>query len=121
MYIRTNDQLGGLPSSYTYDTSLTGVGIYRLGEPSPPSGPITVGRLAGSLTNLVLWARHPILENKPLKPNTPEATEWSKILRNEVTPAFRDSSAEWRVGQLIFFSRHADVLGHFNDQPKDMQ
>ena len=92
-----------------------------LGNVTPPSGPITVGKLTGSLTNLVFWARHPDLEGKTLKPNTKEAVEWSKILKDEVTPALHNSSTEWRIGQLIFFSRHPDILGHFKDQPTDKQ
>ena len=92
-----------------------------LGDVTPPSGPITVAKFAGSLTNLVFWARHPDLEGKTLKPKTKEASEWSKILKDEVTPALHDSSTERRIGQLIFFSRHPDILGHFKEQPQDKQ
>jgi hypothetical protein len=92
-----------------------------LGDVAPPSGPITVAKLAGSLTNLVFWARHPVLKGQTLKPNTKEAAEWSQILKDEVRPALHNSSTQWRIGQLIFFARHPDILGHFKDQPKDKQ
>jgi hypothetical protein len=122
MYIRTQEGLGRLPTSYIYDSSINGIGEYiLLGDVTPPSGPITVAKLAGSLTNLVFWARHPNLEGKTLKAKTKEAAEWSKILKDEVTPALHNSSTERRIGQLIFFSRHPDILGHFKEQPRDKQ
>jgi hypothetical protein len=80
-----------------------------------------VSKLAGNLTNLVFWERNPTLAGQKLKPNTKEASEWSKILKDEVTPALRANSTEWTVGQLIFFSRHPEIRGHFKDQPKDKQ
>jgi hypothetical protein len=61
------------------------------------------------------------LEDKKLKPKTKEATEWSKILKDEVMPALLSGSNEWRIGQLIFFSRHPEIQGHFKEQPKDKQ
>jgi hypothetical protein len=122
MYIRTQGGLGQLPTTYFYDSPMKGVGGYMLlGDVTPPSGPITVAKLAGSLTNLVFWARHPNLEGQTLRPNTKEAAEWSLILKDEVRPALHNSSTERRIGQLIFFSRHPDILGHFKEQPQDKQ
>ena len=122
MYLRTHEALGQLPTSYFYDSPMNLVGGYMLlGEVTPPSGPITVSRLASSLTNLVFWARHPSLQGQPLRPNTKEAAERSQILKNEVRPALHNSSTQWRIGQLIFFSRHPGILGRFKDQPKDKQ
>ena len=116
MYIRTHEGLGRLP------TPMNVVGEYiLLGDVTPPSGPITVDKFAGSLTNLVFWARHPGLEGQTLRPNTKEAAEWSLILKNEVRPALHNSSTQWRIGQLIFFSRHPGILGHFKNEPKDKQ
>jgi len=91
------------------------------GEVTPPSGPITVARLTGGLTNLVFWARHPNLQGQTLTPGTKEAAEWSKILKDEVTSALHNSSTQYRIGQLIFFSRHPNILGHFKQQPQAQQ
>jgi len=122
MYIRTHEGLGRLPKTYFYDSPMKGLGAYMLlGNVTPPSGPITVAKLAGSLTNLVFWARHPTLEGQTLRPKTKEAAEWSQILKDEVRPALHNSSTQWRIGQLIFFGRHPEILGHFKDQSKDKQ
>jgi len=122
MYMRTRDTLGRLPTSYLYDSSISGIEQHTLlGDDKPPSGPITVTKLVGSLTNLVFWARNQDLEGRTLKPKTKEADQWSKILKEEVTPALHNSSTQRRIGQLIFFSRHPDILGHFQEQPKDKQ
>jgi hypothetical protein len=122
MYLRTHEALGQLPTSYFYDSPMNAVGGYTLlSDVTPPSGPITVAGLAGSLTNLVFWARHRSLEGQPLRPNTKEAAEWSQILKDEVRPALHNSSTQRRIVQLIFFSRHPAVLGHFKDQPQDKQ
>lgn len=122
MYIQTHEGLGRLPTPYFYDSSINGVGDYKLlGDVSPPSGPITVAKLAGSLTNLAFWARHPDLEGQTLRPNTKEAAQWSQILKDEVRPVLHNSSTQWRIGQLIFFARHPDILGHFKEQTKDKQ
>ena len=122
MYIQTHEGLGPLPKTYFYDSPMKGLGAYMLlGNVTPPSGPITVAKLAGSLTNLVFWARHPGLEGQTLRPKTKEAAEWGQILKDEVRPALHNSSTQWRIGQLIFFARHPDILGHFKDQPKDKQ
>jgi hypothetical protein len=120
MYIRTNGGLGQLSTPYLFGYSINGIGEY-VGDVTPPSGPITVAKLAASLTNLVFWVRHPNFEGKTLKPKTNEAAEWSKILKGEVRPALHNSSAQQRIGQLIFFSRHPDVRGKFKDQPQERQ
>lgn len=120
MYIRTHEGLGRFPTSYFHDSPMTELGGYMLlGDVTPPSGPITVAKLAGSLTNLVFWARHPDLQDRPLKPKTKEAAEWSRILKADVRPALHNSSTQRRIGQLIFFARHPDMLGRFKEQPKD--
>jgi len=121
MYIPISEGLGQLPTSYLSDSLINRVGEYELGHVMPPSGSITVAKLADSLTNLVFWARHQNLEGKTLRPKTNEAAEWSKILKDEVRPALHNSSTLWRIGQLIFFSRHPDVLGKFKVQPQDKQ
>ena len=92
-----------------------------LGDVTPPTGPITIAKLAGGLTNLVFWARHPNLEGQTLRPNTKEAAEWSQILKDEVRPALHNSSTQCRIAQLIFFSRHPKIVGHFKQQPQDKQ
>lgn len=125
MYIQRREGLGRLPTSYIYDSSTIGI----LDSVTPSGGSITVAKLAGRLTNLVFFARHPDLEGKALKPKTKEAAEWSRILKHEVKPALHNSfdstqnlpAAQWKISQLIFFSRHPDILGHFKDQPKDKQ
>ena len=122
MYIRTHEGLGRLPTPYFYDSLSNDLGRYTfLGEVTPPSGPITVAKLAGTLANLVFWARHPNLEGQPLRPKTKEAAEWSRILKADVKPALHNSSTQRKIGQLIFFARHPDILGHFKEQPKDKQ
>lgn len=122
MYIRTHEGLGRPPTSYFYDSPMNELGAYiSLSEVTPPSGPITVTKLAGGLTNLVFWARHPNLVGQALKPKTKEAAEWSRILKDEVRPALHNSSTQRRIGQMIFFSRHPEILGHFKDQPQDKQ
>ncbi len=121
MYVRASKALGSIPTSYLYDSSIKGVEEYTLGDVTPPSGPITVAKLAGSLTNFVFWARHPDLEGHALKPKTKEAAEWSQILTGKVKPALHNSSTLRRIGQLIFFSRHPEIRGHFKEQPKDKQ
>ncbi len=121
MYLRTSEGLGRLPPSYFYDASISGAEQYMLGGVTAPSGPITVSKLLGSLTNLIFWEHHPDLKGQTLKPKTKEAAEWSKILKDEITPALHNSSTERRIGQLIFFSRHPDILGHFKEQLKDKQ
>jgi hypothetical protein len=107
--------------SYLYDSSIHGVGEYELGQVTPPNGPITVANLTNSLTNLVFWERNPSIRGKRLTQGSKEAATWSKILTDEVRPALHNSSTQWRIGQLIFFSRHPDVRGHFKDQSKDRQ
>jgi len=91
------------------------------GDATPPTGPITVANLASSLTNLVFWERNPRLKGLTLKQNTPPAAEWSQILASEVRPALHNSSAQWRIGQLIFFTRHPGILGTFKQQPQNRQ
>jgi hypothetical protein len=122
MYIRTHEGVGRIPTSYSYDAPINELRRYTpLGDVAPQSGSITVAKLAGSLTNLVFWARHPNLKDRALKPNTKEAAEWSRILNADVKPALHSSSTQRKIGQLIFFARHPDVLGHFKEQPKDKQ
>jgi hypothetical protein len=122
MYIRTHEGVGRIPTSYSYDAPINELRRYTpLGDVAPQSGSITVAKLAGSLTNLVFWARHPNLQDRALKPNTKEAAEWSRILNADVKPALHSSSTQRKIGQLIFFARHPDVLGHFKEQPKDKQ
>jgi hypothetical protein len=122
MYIRTDNNLGGPTGSYLHDPSVSGIQRYGLfGEVPTPSGPITVSKLAGNLTNLVFWARRPNLTGKTLTPGSKEAAEWGRIQRDEVIPALHNASPERRIGQLIFFSRHPDILGHFKEQPTDKQ
>jgi hypothetical protein len=126
IYDSRREGLGRLPTSYIYDSSTNGIGLL---DNVTPSGPITVAKLASSLTNLVFFARHPDLEGRPLKPKTKEAAEWSQILKTEIRSALHHSfdsttnlpAAQWKISQLIFFSRHPDILGHFKDQPKDEQ
>lgn len=78
-----------------------------------PSGPITVASLLGKLTNLVFWARNPKLRGQRLKAKTPQARAWSKIREDEVRPALRHYSPEFRLAQLLFFSWHPEVRGKF--------
>ena len=78
-----------------------------------PSGPITVASLLGKLTNLLFWARNPKLRGQRLRARTPQARAWSKTLQDEVRPALRHYSPEFRLAQLIFFSRHPEVRGKF--------
>src|SRR4030095_400876 len=122
MYIRTDNNLGGPTGSYLHDPSVSGIQRYGLfGEGATSSGSITVSNLAGNLTNLVFWARRPNLTGKTLTPGSKEAAEWGRIQRDEVIPALHNASPERRIGQLIFFSRHPDILGHFKEQPTDKQ
>ena len=122
MYLRTHEGLGRIPASYFYDAPINEFQRYTpLSDVAPQSGPITLAKLAGSLTNLIFSARHRDLKGRPVKPNTKEAADWSRILKHDVKPALHNSSIERKIGQLIFFARHPDVLGHFKDQPKDKQ
>ena len=120
MYIRTQDGLGRLPTSYFYDSSMGWVGNV-LSDVTPPTGPITVANLASSLTNLVFWARHPKLKGKTLKAKSKEAIEWGRIWKDEVKPALHHSSTELRIARLIFDVRHPKILDHIKEQPKDKQ
>ena len=122
MYIQTHEGLGRLPTSYFCGSPINELRRHTLlGEVTPPSGPITVAKLAGTLTNLVFWARHPNLQGRTLQPKTKEAAEWSRILKADVRPALHNSSTERKIGQLIFFARHPDILGRFKQQPTDKQ
>ncbi|HKX32269.1 MAG TPA: hypothetical protein VJ302_31570 [Blastocatellia bacterium] len=118
MYIRRREGLGRLPTSYLYDAAITGVGADGLG--APPSGPLTVANLAGNLTNLVFWERNPSLRGKKLTAGSKAAAEWTQIFKSEVRPALHDQT-QFRIGQLIFFSRYPALRGNFSKQPKDRQ
>src|SRR5262245_3397176 len=121
MYIRSQEGLGRLPTSCLCDSSIYGVGKYELDQVTPPSGAITVAKLAGSLTNLVFWERNPSLRGQRLTQGSSGAAMWRKILKDEVKPALHNGSTQWSIGQLIFFSRHPAIRGHFKEQPKDRQ
>src|SRR6185437_11547747 len=102
IYDSRREGLGRLPTSYIYDSSTNGIGLL---DNVTPSGPITVAKLASSLTNLVFFARHPDLEGRPLKPKTKEAAEWSQILKTEIRSALHHSfdsttnlpAAQWKI------------------------
>jgi hypothetical protein len=121
MYVRTHEALGRVPTSYLYDYSINGFEEYELGQVTPPSGPITVANLTNSLTNLVFWERNRALRGQTLAPGSKAAAEWRQLRKEQVGPALHNSSTQQRIGQLIFFSRHPDILGHFKDQPQDKQ
>jgi len=121
MYIRTSEGSGRLSTSYLYGSSINGVEEYGLGQAAPPKGPITAANLAAGLTNLVFWERNPSFRGKKLTKGSSGAAAWTKILKNEVMPALHNSSTQRRIGQLIFFSRHPAILGHFKEQPQNKQ
>ena len=87
----------------------------------PPQPAITVVDLAGRLADRVFLARNPGQRGKTLSLGSRKAAERQRILDAEIWPLLRRDSAERTVSQLIFFARHPDVRGRFQQLPKNRQ
>lgn len=103
----------------TYDAESTqDAQVWQESQVPTPQGPLSVAQLAGKLTNLVLWARHPKLTGKTLTAGQKEVAEWNRILADEIRPALHNASTAHRIAQLIFFARNPQVQGRFQQLSK---